>query len=406
MADLIMQTDWSTFDTAKGRCSLYWTETTNQQENTSKLDYSLIMDTQPVTYYRTLKSGTLNIAGTEISLPTNKKYYNGNIISSGTITVNHEKNGEKTITTSLTVNIGGDIRTANAEVTLTKINRENDFAIDPTYTIGANVTIDVTKHNENYRSEIYYVINGVTYILVAKESESSVDTSFTLYYQDLKEKIGEYSTTVATIACMTYNEDATELIGTKLFYVTVSTGVIPISAYDDRAGNVGVSFGCEASRADIYSILPMTFESNGKSNIKFIDTTVNKSMNIGMSADGQNYGIYSNTTSKWIIQNDGTENGTVVDTKYINTWSGVCRSGSTISCTIPLDAKSVVMYWKIGDYWSCLTMYRGATGKHIVSDDINYAGGQISYNGETMTYTGTAQNNNNCYLGEIWYKKG
>ncbi|MDO4377975.1 MAG: hypothetical protein Q4C64_02330 [Erysipelotrichia bacterium] len=86
-------------------------------------------------------------------------------------------------------------------------------------------------------------------------------------------------------------------------------------------------------------------------------------------------------------------------------WSGQCYGGgTTISCTIPTTAKSVCMFWKIQDYWSCLTMYRGATGKMIVSDESYYAGGQISYNGETMTYTHTGQTNNNCYLGEVWYR--
>lgn len=90
---------------------------------------------------------------------------------------------------------------------------------------------------------------------------------------------------------------------------------------------------------------------------------------------------------------------------WLKIWGGVCRSGSSITLTIPTEVKSVLFYWKIGDYWSDLVLPRGAGGKHIVSDESNYAGGNISYNGTTLTYNGTAANNTNCYLGEVWTKE-
>lgn len=365
MSTLIAQTGWSTYDSARGRCSLYWDETTNQSTNVSVLNYSLIMDTEPTGYYRTLISGTLTIDGNTITLPSNKRFYNGNTITSGSLTIQHESNGEKTISVNIYVNIGGDIRTADATVTLTKINRGNEFTVNPSYTIGANISIGVTKYISTYRSEIRYVLNDVNYILVAKESDSSLDTSFTLLYSDIASHMSEYTSATLTLLCYTYNDDLTELINTKTFYITVSTGTIPISMYDDRAGNVGVTIGEQATGPGFKVMMDSVY---------FKDTS-------------------------WIPTSK---------LNWTQAWSGKCvGTSASITATVPTTAIAVVLRWYIGSYYSTLylpkIMLNTTATKYIVSDDEYYAGGTVKISGTTLTYVHTGQYNNNCYLDKVYY---
>ena len=93
--------------------------------------------------------------------------------------------------------------------------------------------------------------------------------------------------------------------------------------------------------------------------------------------------------------------------KYTSAWSGSCKSGSTITCTIPTTARSVVCRWYLNGYYSLLFIPIGLLSttatKYIVSDDTEYGGGTLKLDGTTLTYTGTAQNNTSCYLSNIYY---
>ena len=93
---------------------------------------------------------------------------------------------------------------------------------------------------------------------------------------------------------------------------------------------------------------------------------------------------------------------------WVQTWSGKCNMNSSITCTIPTTAKAIIMRWYLNGYYSTIylprTMITTTATKYIVSDDTEYGGGQISISGTTLTYKGTGQNNNYCYLDKVYYK--
>ncbi len=382
---------------------LSWTEQIDLASNKSILDLTVITHQNPTGsgYQRTINAnGSIVVVnGTTYNI-SGQKTYDGKVIwTTSGIEIEHNQDGTKTITASLKVNVGGDYVSGSGNIELTTILRNSTVEVSPALLTSGNETVTIKPYVESYTHTVTYKVNDTTVTLATKTTQ----TELSIAYDDLKAIIGDYRSADVVVSVTTFNGD--DELGTNTASFLVQTGKIPFSLYDDKNGNVGVGLGEQATQSGVRSALPIyvnTVEDDSRMTVA--NLTSDKSVSVKADKADNNHGLYSDSQSEWLIYHNGEENGVVGGSKFIQAWNGVCRSGSAITCNIPLTAKIVVMYWKIGDYWSCLTMYRGATGKHIVSDETNYAGGQISYNGETMTYTGTAQNNNNCYLGEIWYK--
>ncbi len=173
-------------------------------------------------------------------------------------------------------------------------------------------------------------------------------------------------------------------------YGDVSVVPIPNDLFT-TVGNITVTFGDKSVVVPVSSATkPTDYQANYKSDIETDSRMIAK-----LKSDMPTKTSQLTNDSGYLTSLPG----------WTKTWSGQCYgTNATISCTIPATAKTVCMFWKLNNYWSCLTMPRGSTGKMIVSDETYYAGGNITYSGTKMTYTHTGQSSNACYLGEVWYQ--
>lgn len=137
------------------------------------------------------------------------------------------------------------------------IQRVSKLSVTPATLTSGNLSISITKYVSTYTTTVKYKVEGTEYTLAAK----SADTSFSLSFNDLKALIGSFTSSVVEITAITY--DADYEIGSDKKSIIVQTGKIPLSLYDDRQGNVGATFGEEATSSGF----------NVKMNARFYNTT-------------------------------------------------------------------------------------------------------------------------------------
>lgn len=237
---------------------LTWIEEQNVAGNYTNLTWIVTTSQSPTGsgYKRTLRpSGTyVIINGVQTALiSADKSVYNGLEIKRGTQRIDHNTDGTKAINASLRLNVGGDICTGSGTITLTPINRINQMSVTPTTLTNQDATITITKYVSSYTTTIEYTIAGGTYTLADKAS----GTSFVLAYDDLKALIGVFTSDDIYIKATTY--DGANAIGYVDTTITIQTGQIAFSLYDDREGNVGATFGEEATEDGVNVYLDVKF---------------------------------------------------------------------------------------------------------------------------------------------------
>lgn len=249
--------------TIKTSFVLTWIEEQNQAGNYT--DLTLIVTTSQTPtgsgYKRTLRpSGTYAIVnGVQTNLiSADKSVYNGLEVKRFTQRIEHNNDGTKAISASLRCNVGGDICTGSGTITLTPINRINQMSVTPATLTNQDATITITKYVSSYTTTIEYTIAGGTYTLADKAS----GTSFTLAYDDLKALIGVFTSDDIYIKATTY--DGANAIGYVDTTITIQTGQIAFSLYDDREGNVGATFGEEATSEGLNVFLNAVFGKASK----------------------------------------------------------------------------------------------------------------------------------------------
>lgn len=256
-------------------------------------------------------------------------------------------------------NYGPVSNTLLNEIQFPQILRASTINVSPTFLTSGNATIMVTKHDPAYTTTLKYRVNNVDYVIATKSS----NTTFYLAYNTIKNIIGSYTSAVVKITAITYSGNT--ILGEDSKEIIIQTGSIPLSLYDDMQGNTGVTFGEEATGAGARFKMPAYF-------------------------DDEVYGI------------------PIPDPpSFTAAWSGVCKFGSTITCTIPNTAQMIICRWLVNTYHSTLAipvaLLNSTMTRYIVSDDSYFAGGELKLVDTTLTYKGTAYTNSNCYLKDIYY---
>lgn len=129
------------------------------------------------------------------------------------------------------------------QVEFPPIYRISKIAVTPSTLTSGNATINVTKYVPAYTTTIKYKVEGTEYTL----AEKSAATTFYLAYTTLKNLIGSFTSAVVEITAITYSGNTA--MGSDSKSIIVQTGKMPISLYDDRQGNVGVTLGEQAAGA-------------------------------------------------------------------------------------------------------------------------------------------------------------
>ena len=157
-------------------------------------------------------------------------------------TISHDNSGNA----SVDIKLFGEFIEAKTEtktLVLTSIPRNNSFTISPLLlTSGQTATIIADRHGTSYTSTITWS-NGINSGTITSES---IETSWQVPYETLSNGIPVGTSRAVTFTCTTYN-GSTQVGDIVTLSLTINTGKIPVSMYDDGNGNVGVTIGERAT---------------------------------------------------------------------------------------------------------------------------------------------------------------
>lgn len=187
--------------------------------------------------------------------------------------VAHDEDGELTITVN--GNWYGDYGSSRYSpennvltniIDFPAIQRVSKLSVTPATLTSGNLSISITKYVSTYTTTVKYKVEGTEYTLAT----NSADTSFSLSFNALKALIGSFTSSVVEITAITYDNDYE--IGSDRKSIIVQTGKMPISLYDDRKGNVGVTLGEQAAGAG-FNVKDMNLIMSNARNIVCVDSS-------------------------------------------------------------------------------------------------------------------------------------
>ena len=372
------------------------------------------------------KIGTYNTATASISAAT-VDFNNKNIncsISENTIVIPtlDNINGTATVTVTAT-DTRGRSASATKEITVTKYTA-------PTFTLTA-IRTDSANSNTAISSGTF-VKATVTDISCQSIGTNSIQsTKITIGDTITDGSIATKETTAEQLVVAVVTDKISSTTIQKTVVLSVSN--IPITLYDDKT-EVGVGIGVVATAGEFTCNLPAVF-NNGITGVNISETDVIDALGFTPYDSTNPEGYTTNTGTITGVSVNGTSLGTsgVVDIKnipweiiadkptnvssftndagYINgtwsvAWSGTCKSGNTITCTIPTTVKLICASYYMAGYYATLLLpiAEGVLdgSKYMIQAD-GYAGGTFALSGTTLTYTGTAQSTTNYYLTKIRY---
>ena len=246
-------TDWINDDSSGSTVRLevsYSESNIDITSNTSKISWTAYVGIQQGGgYYRTLKSAYVtvdNSSSGNIISDTDKRYYDGDEITSGSKTINHEDDGSKTIIIKIefTTNYNTS-RSKSQNVTLEVIDREAKLTPNKPEVSPNDTTVRVTL--SPFVKDFKYVIRRKVGDKAWEENwktlgNGSTTSYFDDTYNNIKTRAGTDGSYKVTYECTTYN--GTTVVGTaqNCFIYTFYPGdPKPMELYQ---GNnlVGISF--------------------------------------------------------------------------------------------------------------------------------------------------------------------
>ena len=150
----------SSYDAYHGRYEgrylyVYCTQTRNTTANTSTINWTLYSTGGSSTYY-TVGPTTVTINGTQVYYKAQQSWSSHNFpaatgSTSGSLTVSHNSDGNKSITVSLTTAVYNDgTGTTSKTWTLDKINRNSQIASVPSFNVEDTLSCNFTKYVDTY----------------------------------------------------------------------------------------------------------------------------------------------------------------------------------------------------------------------------------------------------------------
>ena len=220
--------------------TLYYEETIDKVSNTSALKVKVeetgnFTRTNYGTYVEITGQARWTIVASKTSVKPGTSWEK-------VFTISHDNSGNA----SVDIKLFGEFIEAKTEtktLVLTSIPRNNSFTISPLLlTSGQTATITADRHGTSYTSTITWS-NGINSGTITSES---AETSWQVTYETLSNGIPVGTSRAITFTCKTYN-GSTQVGDIVTLSLTINTGKIPVSMYDDGNGNVGVTIGERAT---------------------------------------------------------------------------------------------------------------------------------------------------------------
>lgn len=228
------------------------TETVDIANNKSVLNCTLTTNQNPTGsgYHRTLNSGTVKINGTSYTVSSNSVSHGTVVWSKNNIEVEHNDDGSKAITASISINLGGDILSGSGIVQLTSIPRNSTMAVSDNLLEenGSDLTITITSYIETH-THVLKVFNGETEM--NSVTLSAGETEVTYSNSTLSGYVGDISG-MGSLSFRLYTYENGEQVGV-VFTQTVlfRKGVVALSLWQN-GNSVGVKSGEEATGEGVF----------------------------------------------------------------------------------------------------------------------------------------------------------
>lgn len=182
--------------------TLSWTATQNIDTNKSTISWTLSNSGGDASWYA-MRHLIVTIDGTTVYTRDARYEQYAGTISSGSITLSHDSNGQKSFAVTIQAAVYNSAVNARANKTFTldRIYRTSTLSSD-NFTMGTAGTITVTRGNNTYTHTVTYSFGSQTGTIVTKSSSTSI--SFTPS-TSLASQVPNATSGILTLTCETFN---------------------------------------------------------------------------------------------------------------------------------------------------------------------------------------------------------
>lgn len=182
--------------------TLSWTATQNIDANKSTISWTLSNSGGDASWYA-MRHLIVTIDGTTVYTRDARYEQYAGTISSGSITLSHDSNGQKSFAVTIQAAVYNSAVNARANKTFTldRIYRTSTLSSD-NFTMGTAGTITVTRGNNTYTHTVTYSFGSQTGTIVTKSSSTSI--SFTPS-TSLASQVPNATSGILTLTCETFN---------------------------------------------------------------------------------------------------------------------------------------------------------------------------------------------------------
>lgn len=298
-----------------------WESDVNVNNNTSKVNVSLTLNSTYGSYFADNKTGTITIDGTSYNITYN--FPSGTTsknIGSASKVVTHNTDGSKTANWSYSIptNSSQGTKTGSGSITLTTIPRASQPSVSSTsVNLGTQVTINTNRVSSSFTHTITYAIGSLTNQTSGLSASTNVGASCTFTPPtSLANQFPNATSGNVTITCKTYN--GSTLIGTKTCTLQVKTQdnstykpTIALSStptnqfnskYLNKVSGVTISATNTAKLGATINSYTITGPTKSSSNANLVANPIN----VSMSSASQTLTITGNVTDSRGYTNSGT----------------------------------------------------------------------------------------------------
>lgn len=269
-------------------------------------------------------------------------------------------------TSKFVTSYGTDISQGSSAFTLPAIDPAVNVSIEPNLLSPANelMTISIQSSSEEYTNYVSasLVWNGETKPVNVTSSYEVITNKYYISYEDAKAAMNNTSGASAPMTILVQVKNGETIVVSKEFSARVSTGQMPLSLFDDRNGNIGVSIGERATSETSGKFIvskDMTPEIPMGNLLKTIEVTKSITQATGYGSFTQTFNIPSGYSVVGIVgwnNADGSGGSYPIPVRnYVTEESSGGSKTGTVHITIRTTSSISGIIFK----WYILLMYTG-----------------------------------------------
>ena len=372
--------------------TLSWTATQNIDTNKSTVSWTLSNSGGDASWYA-MRHLIVTIDGTTVYTRDARYEQYAGTISSGSITLSHDSNGQKSFTVTIQAAVYNSAVNARANKTFTldRIYRTSTLSSGD-FTMGTAGTITVTRANNTYTHTVTYSFGSQTGTIVTKSSSTSI--SFTPS-TTLASQVPNATSGILTLTCETFNGNTS--LGTTSITKTLSVpDSIKPTVSSATYANTNNSLGVYVATLSAVRVTAISATAGTGATIQSYSTTFNgqtyngTSFTTAIPATSGSYNLVITVTDS--RGRTGTKTYTITYAAY----SAPTLSFTAVRSDASGNADDTGAYMKFTMTGTACSVKSGSTEKNSATGKIEYRTvGSNSWttlnataSGRTATYSG------------------